>query len=65
MLLRCADETMREKIAGYLACVESAGFELASRGSVGDETKQGLSSDLVSLDEYVRFLQMPRQPARP
>ena len=57
-LLASENPQAKEVVAPYLACVEGAGFELASTGWVSDETRRELDRELLPVEEYVKFLGM-------
>ncbi|WP_432618432.1 flavodoxin family protein [Butyricicoccus sp.] len=57
-LLRSKQESVQGIVSKYLSVVEQAGGELASVGTVCEETKNNLSMPMLSTPEYLRFLGM-------
>lgn len=57
-LLRSKQESVQGIVSKYLSVVEQAGYELASAGTVCEETKNNLSMPMFSTPEYLRFLGM-------
>jgi hypothetical protein len=56
MLLQSRSGAAREKIDQYLAFVRQAGFEIIDAGHVSRETLDGLNTELMSDDEYIKFI---------
>ena len=57
-LLKSRQEAVRLTVDKYLGVVEAAGFELASRGEVGEQTKRSLNMELMSEADYIKYLGM-------
>lgn len=57
-LLKSKDKAIQAAVKPYLEIVERAGYELAESGQVSEETQTGLTMELMSAEEYIRFLGM-------
>jgi hypothetical protein len=56
MLLQSKSDIAREKVNEYLAFVKQAGFEISGAGKVSPKVIDGLNMQLMSDDEYIKFI---------
>ena len=57
-LLKSKDEKIKNIVENYLEYVIQAGYELVKEGKVSEITKSNLSKDLVSQQEYLKYIGM-------
>ena len=57
-LLKSKDEKIKNIVKDYLEYVKQAGYELVKEGKVSEITKSNLSKDLVSQQEYLKYIGM-------
>lgn len=57
-LLKSSDSAVQETVKAYLKVVEQAGYELAAAGEVSADTRKDLDMELMSVQEYVKYLGM-------
>ena len=57
-LLKSKDEKIKNIVEDYLEYVKQAGYELVKDGKVSEITKSNLSKDLVSQQEYLKYIGM-------
>lgn len=57
-LLTSKQPAVQKIVADYLSQVEQAGYEMATKGFVSDNTKKQLAMDLMTTAEYIKFLGM-------
>lgn len=57
-LLKSKDEKIKNIVENYLEYVKQAGYELVKEGKVSEITKSNLSKDLVSQQEYLKYIGM-------
>lgn len=57
-LFKNKDEKIKKIADNYLEYVKQAGYELVANHQVSDETRKNLAKDIMSLQEYVKFLGM-------
>lgn len=57
-LLKSKKPEVQAVVETYLQVVEQVGFELAKEGTVSEKTKEGLAMELMSVQEYVKYLGM-------
>ena len=57
-LLTSKQPAVQEIVADYLSQVEQAGYEMATNGFVSDNTKKQLAMDLMTTEDYIKFLGM-------
>lgn len=57
-LLKSRSEEIQEIVKKYLAHVRQAGYEMAAKGYVSEETKRNLQMQLMPVSEYVKYIGM-------
>ena len=57
-LLKSKDEKIKATVNEYLQVVEQAGYEMAIRNYVSEETKSKLEIQLMSIPDYVKYIGM-------
>lgn len=57
-LLKSKDNHIKQIVEQYLEVVEQAGFEMATKGIVSDETKEKMEMPLMEVHDYVKYLGM-------
>lgn len=57
-LLKSKDEKIKKIVDDYLEYVKQAGYEMATKKVVSEDIKMNLEKDLISLEEYIKFLGM-------
>lgn len=57
-LLKSKDEKIKKIVDDYLEYVKQAGYEMATKKVVSEDIKMNLEKDLISLEEYIKFLEM-------
>jgi multimeric flavodoxin WrbA len=57
-LLKSKDEKIKNIVENYLEYVKQAGYEIVKEGKVSEITKINLSKDLVSQQEYLKYIGM-------
>lgn len=57
-LLKSSQEAVQPIVERYLEIVKRAGYEMASAGTVTEETKAALDMPLMRTEEYIKFLGM-------
>ncbi len=57
-LLKSKHPEIVDKVAQWLKAVECAGYELTALGSVSGDTRKRLNMSLMSVQEYIEYIQM-------
>ncbi|MGX4601321.1 flavodoxin family protein [Faecalimicrobium sp. JNUCC 81] len=57
-LLKSKDEKIKKIVDDYLEYVKQAGYEMATKKVVYEDVKMNLEKDLISLEEYIKYLGM-------
>ena len=57
-MLKSKKPAIAETVAQWLDAVERAGTEMAARGDISEKTEKDLNMPLMSVPDYVAYIQM-------